>query len=1050
MRFLVLGPVEAHDGERLPLGGIKPRLMLAALLMEAGRVVAADRLIDILWPDDPPETSRALLHTYAASLRRVLNRTDDTLITRSPGYLLQVDPTAVDSAIFASMVTGARTQASRGHPAEAIRIYREAEALWRGPAYSGLVSPAISAEAARLDALRLSAVEERIDLELATGREREVVAELTALVAAHPTHERLRARLMVALYRLGRQAEALSVFHEGRVALVDQLGIDPGADLQRTYDAILRGDAGLLLPRSPSSTVGAPPQDPPVRAALGGDEPTTGPPAADRPAAADPLGTARPPTTGAPIPAQLPIMPADFTGRAAQVDELVGALTGPAHATPICVIAGRSGTGKSTLALRVAHDVAPSFRDGQLYVNLRGWAEHPAAPVEVLGRFLRALGADPLSLPEDLDERAERFRSMVAGRRMLLVLDDAASEAQIRPLLPGCATSAVLITSRRRLLGLAGASHWEIDVLEPDEALSLLGRVAGTARIAAEPDRAKELVSLCGCLPLAVRIVGARLAGRPHWTLASMAERLSDETCRLDELSVADQQVRAGIEVTYRGLDNRAQAALRALSWLDLPDFPPWIVGPLLDVRCQDGDDAVEALVDAHLLDVVQVDPLGQPRYRIHELIQVYARQQASRADTPQRRDQSVRRLLGTWLWLIGQISDNAPIGEIPFATAPHVVCPAEPAVARTVLAAPAAWLEAEQSTLVAGVERAAALGLVDVSVALATALCGSIFTVGNQFEAWNRTHTAALTAARQAGDRAAEAILLTQLGQLAYAQDDYTPAQQHLLESLSLFRELDDARGVATAQASLGWVCREQGRLTEALHFLRPAHAYFATTELDSATGYTARLIGTTYLEQGDFPAARDALTQAITAYRRRGSRHGEALAVRSFGLLHRAVGELDAALELSQRALAILRSVADEKHEAYALQSVAKVLIRMSRGDEAETMLDQALEICEQLADYWGIAFMLRTRGERHLAAGRLTLAEEDLTAAIKLWEERDVALMPARARRDLADVLEARGDAEGAAAMRRAALATFRTYGAREYGELTTACRPATENL
>jgi DNA-binding SARP family transcriptional activator/tetratricopeptide (TPR) repeat protein len=1022
VRFRVLGPIEAYDGDSVrPLPGGKARLLLAALLTEPGRVVPTDRLVDILWPEDPPETCRALIHTYVATLRRSLSQKDDLVLTRPPGYLVRIGPDDLDSSTFEGLVTDARKCAASGGSAEAIRAFREAESVWRGPAYAGIDAPTIVAEATRLEALRLAGTEERIDLELGLGRERDLLAELTGLVAAHPRHERLRARLMVVLYRLGRQADALATYHEGRDALVDALGIEPGPELQRTHGAILRGDPTLLPPAGASQT---------VRTA-GASNPAT--------------PASRAPRYSPNVPAQLPIVPADFTGRAAAVTELMDLLAidpEVARAARTTIITGRSGAGKSTLALRVAHDLAPSFPDGQLYVDLRGASDNPTPPVEVLGRFLRALGADPAALPDSLEERAEHFRTMLSARQVLVVLDDAAGESQVRPLLPGGPGNAVVVTSRRRLPGLAGAAHLELGVLDMDEAVALLGLVGGSARVADEPDHARQLVALCGCLPLAVRIVGARLASRPHWTLAAMAARLGDETRRLDELAVADQQVRAGIEVTYRGLDARAQAALRALSWMDLPDFPAWIAARLLDVPTPEGEDAVEALVDAHLLDVTQVDAVGQARYRIHNLIQIYAREQAVTTDPADQRDAAVRRLMGTWLWLIDQITASTPPGAIPFAPELPRIHPADPDATRPVITAPAVWLDAEQPTLVAAVERSAALGLIDVSVALATALCGSVFSLGNQFEAWGRTHTAALAAAREAGDRAAEALLLVQLGQLHYTQDDYPPAHRYLLESLSLFRELGDARGEATAQASLGWICREQGRLAEALHFLGQAHTYFTATSLDSASGYTGRLIGTTYLEQGYFEGARAALTESVAAYRRCGSRHGEALSVRSLGLVHRAIGELDAALTLCQEALDILVAVGDEKHEAYGLQGVAKTMIRLGRVDEALPRLDRALSISSRLDDIWGVAFMLRTRGEAHLAAGRLTQAEVDLTEAIRVWTELDVTVMRARAERDLAAVLEARGAHAAAAVVRQRALATFKAHGAREFDEITAA--------
>lgn len=1026
VRFRVLGPVEAYDGQTcLSLGGAKPRLLLAALLSEPDRVLPAERLIDILWGDDPPKTARALIHTYVKTLRHALNQPGgEVIVTRPPGYMVRVGPDELDSVAFERLVTAGREAARAGDREQAVHHFHAAEALWQGAAYGGIGESVLATEAARLETLRLAAVEERITVEMALDRAAELVGELTALVGVHRTHERLRARLMVVLYRLGRQADALATYHDGRNELVEQLGIDPGPELQRVHDAILRADPDLLSPTL------SPPHQPSQLDARFEEQPA-------------------PPRTGAltevDVPGQLPAVPADFTGRADQITTLKHHLTVDGHApaaSVVCVIAGMGGAGKSTLALRVGHDLAHAFPDGQLYADLRGTTGHPAQPVEVLGRFLRALGVDTSAVPEPVDERSDRLRSVLATRRVLVVLDDARDERQVRPLLPGGAGNTVLVTSRRRLPGLASVMHLDLDMLEEAEAVTLLGRIAGQARVAADPRGAAELIRLCGRLPLALRVVGARLAGRPHWTLASMAARLADERRRLDELAVADQQVRAGIAITYEGLDRPARAALRLLSIMGVPDFPAWVVAPLLDIPLPEAEDVIERLVDAHVVDFARLDALGVARYRIHELIRVYSIERLSADSTPAEVAGSVRRLLGMWLWLIGRITEVAPTGAIPFAPEQPRVHRPDPVVAEPILAQPAAWLEGEQPALVAAVETAAGLGLVDASVALASALCGSVFAFGNEFEAWRRTHTAALAAARAAADQTAEAVLIAQLGQLCYTQDDYAGAHGHLLDALTIFRAQGDARGEATVQASLGWVCREQGRLRESLHFLRQAHAHFSTTSLDSAIGYTGRLIGTTRLEQGDFAQAHTDLTDAADAYRRLGSRQGEALAVRSIGLVHRAMGQLDEALAASLESLATFRSLHDEKHEAYSLQSVAKTLIRLGRVAEALPMLGQALSTCERLGDTWGVAFMLRTRGELHLAAGRLAEAEADLTTAIHQWQALDVTLMPARAERDLATLLERRGDHPAAQVVRQRAMQTFKACGAREYSELTLA--------
>jgi DNA-binding SARP family transcriptional activator len=504
LEYRLLGPVEAWwGGMPVRLGGPKPRALLAVLLLRAGQVVPADALVDAIWGEEPPDTARALVQSYVSALRRALpGEAGETIQTRSPGYVLEPGPGRVDLVRFEELTAQGRRAAAEGDHRSAARALREALALWRGPALGG-VGGALRGEAVRLEEARQAALEERISAELEiAGQEADLATELTALVAAHPTRERLRGQLMLALYRLGRQADALAVYGEGRAVLADELGIDPGPELNRMHEAVLRADPGLL----------------PGRRAVG------------------PTPAAR--TGGAPRPVSLlPPALGDFTGRETESAQVAEWLTGPRGAMPVVVVSGPAGVGKSALAVQAAHRVAERYPDGQLYAELHGFSE-PVPPGEVLGRLLRALGADP---PEDPAERGDLFRSLVAGRRVLLVLDDAGSESQVRPLLPGSASCGVLVTSRTRLGGLVGARRTDLDVLDDVCGLELLARVIGTTwGDPREESAARRIVDLCGGLPLALRIAGARLAIRRHWTPSMLADRLADEHRRLDELSVGD------------------------------------------------------------------------------------------------------------------------------------------------------------------------------------------------------------------------------------------------------------------------------------------------------------------------------------------------------------------------------------------------------------------------------------------------------------------------------------------------------------------------------
>lgn len=1009
--YRLLGPVEVwRAGRRLDVGGPKPRALLAALLLEPGRVVSVDALIDAIWGESPPDTARSLIQSYVSALRRALSA--DAIETRPPGYLIHADATLVDRTAFDRLTAQGRQAAAEGdHPAAA-RLLADALALWRGPALGG-IGETLRAIADQLDEARQAAVEERIAAELAlTGRETELAAELTALVATHPTRERLRGQLMLVLYRLGRQADALAVYEEGRGALADELGIDPGPDLRKMYEAILRADEGLL-PAAPH---------------------VPGPAAKE---------------TAVPVAALLPPTIGDFTGRDTQLAGVRAALSGPRDAMPVVVVSGPGGIGKSTLGVRAAHQVADAYPDGQLYAELRG-ATDPVAPGEVLGRLLYALGADP---PDGDAERRDLFRSLVAGRRILLVLDDAGSESQVRPLLPGSATCGVLITGRARLGALPCTHRADLDVLDTEPGARFLGRVAGERFLRDEPDAVRRIVELCGGLPLAIRIAGARLATRRHWTARMLADRLADEHHRLDELAVGDLEVRAGLGLSYRALDAPARTALRRLGLLAAPDVAAWVVTALLDVPEAEAERVVEQLIDAQLLHCTGVDRAGQPRYRPHDLVRVYAAERADAEDPPAERAAAVGRALGAWLWLTGRAASATPSGAVELhrglldsggpggsvaGDLRQLVRPVGPEATQRALADPAAWFEAEADAIAAAVERAAALDLHTLACEAAAALCSSAYTVGNRFEAWWRTHDAALAAARRAEDSAGEALLLIGLGQLRYEQDRFPESQGYFQQAAKLCAELGDVRGRAAAFAGLGSALREEGRLRAAQETLVRAVEGFRRLHDDPGLGLSCRYAGSVQLELGDFEAARAFLGESLRAYRRLGSRRGESLTLRSLGLVHRALGEYAAAEELSGRAVDLLSTLGDPLMLAYAMQARAKSRIRLGRSAEAAAEIRGVLDVCRAHRDRFGEALALRTLGECELAAGRLDTADQHLTTAAAHWHELELPLPRARTLRDLAAAREAAGDRASARALRAEARDVFVAYEARERDE------------
>ncbi|MGN9840851.1 AfsR/SARP family transcriptional regulator [Nonomuraea sp. H19] len=1003
MDLRLLGPVEAWRADsEVPLGGAKPRALLAALLLDPGRVVPAERLMEAVWGEDPPPTARAVLQTYIASLRRSFENAEmaGVIVSHRAGYLADVPADAIDRNVFERHVAEGRRAAREERHREAADSMRTALALWRGPAFGGIGNSFLTAEAARLDELRLTVIEERVAADMAAGPAERLIDELTRLVALHPTRERLRRAHMVVLYRAGRQADALAVFREGRQALIEELGIEPGPELREAHELILRSDPSLLIAAEPETT-----------------------------------------TVAAPL-RQLPPPPPDFTGRDDEVATLRAHLTKPGS-MPVCVISGPGGAGKSALALHTAHEIAELYPDGQLHVELRGTSEAPATPEEVLGRLLRDLDPSATPLPPTLEERAARYRSLLAARRKLVVLEDAGSEGQVRPLLPGTAGCGVIVTSRSRLAGLAGATFIDLGVLHLAAAVELLSRIAGPDRVAAGSDAARRIVRQCGGLPLALRIAGARLASRRHWSAERLAERLADEQRRLDELAVGDQEVRASIGLSYELLPLPAKTVLRRLGLLGLPYFSAWVAAAAIESGQDEAEDLLEQLVDASLAGVQGVDATGQIRYRLHDLIRLFARERAEAEETEAARVATVTRVLGGWLWLIERLSKAAPTGWIPLRSSYRLTHPVDAEVEHAVLADPHGWFRTEEEPLIVAIELAAALDLHEIAVELASALSysfeGSQHVFDNPFAGLHRVHEAALAAARRGDNAIGQATLLAGLGQLLYERDRYAEAREHLGQALSMFRSAKDVRGEAATLTALGAACREQGYLPEALHFLHRAEELWAGQPDQAAMAHVKRLMGTVHLEQGDYRSSWTELNTALSLYREEGVRRGEGLTLRSISLYHRAKGELGQAEQTALQALDICDSIGDRLLVAYCQRALAKVRLRRGKHDEARTPLQEALSVARELGDRFGEACALRNLGELDLAEGRLYQAKNNLEESLRVWDAVSSAVFRARVLRDLANVHHALGDQATAELTRAEALEIFRLHGSREYGEL-----------
>ncbi|MGW0518273.1 AfsR/SARP family transcriptional regulator [Crossiella sp. NPDC003009] len=1009
MRFELLGPVRVLDdnGDEVGVGGPKPRVLLAALLLARGRMVPADRLLRILWDDNPPDTAGGVLQSYVARLRRSLKdaagAAAPVLATRPPGYLLELGEATLDLAEFERLTAQGRREIADGAAEAAAATLAGALALWQGPALSGLPGLFSETEAARLDDLRWTAVEDRAEALLALGRGAEVAGELSPLVADVPLRQRLRGQLMLALFRAGRQDAALEVYQQGRRAMVEQLGLEPGPELQRLQEAIVRCDESLHTAPGAAPVV------------------TTPRPAADW-------------TT----PGQLPPDIADFIGRAEHIATLRATLTAAGRrATPICLISGMSGVGKSTLAVRVAHEVRAEFPDGQLYVDLNA-VERAHLPVtEVLARFLRATGAPTAELPESTEERLSLFRTRLAARRVLLVLDNVTDLPQLNLLTPGAAGCGVLVTSRRRLLGVPGAVGVELDALRPAEAVELLGAVAGEARVDADLEAAQRVCELSGGLPLAVRTAGAKLVFRPQWTLRQLVDRLDDERRRLDELAVGDLKVRPSIGLAVRGLPADAQRAFWRLSLLDLPTFPSWVLGAALDLPPAAAEALLDELLDGYLVDFAGVDRAGQARYRIHDLVRLLGRELGESAETEDDRRAMLTRVISGWLALVRKASTEVPSGALPLLPVVELDwTPPEDAL-RAAAGAPGEWIETEQLGLTISIEQATAAGLGVPACALASALL-SFLTARQQFAEWLRARKVALEALRRAEDRRAEAALLVGLGHFCYERERFTEAGEHFEQAISRFELDGQRRGVAIARSGLATVRGEQGRFAEALDLLalaRPALAEAGDAEgLAYLDNRTARM----HLELGSFEAARSVGERVLTAYRELDNRRGQAWALRSLGLVHRAMGQWRRAAELSGESLTLFGATGDRLGAAYAQQALAKALLRLGETERARPLLDDALATVTALRDDFGQALLLRTLAELCLATGALSAAAAYVQEAELRWRGLDMALWRARTLLTWAELDRRRGFAADAETRQAEALRIFAELGSREAGE------------
>ncbi|MBE1591786.1 BTAD domain-containing putative transcriptional regulator [Nonomuraea angiospora] len=917
--FRLLGPVGIWSGGRsLGPSTAQQRSVLAMLLLHPGRTVPLDRLVEAVWDQEPPPSARNAIQGYVSRLRRVLAGIPGVeLVTSSPGYRLDLDPLRVDLYLSRHLVERARA----GGQDEAGPLLRRALELWSGPPLAGVAGEWLRETfGGPLEEERLAAVEERIAADLRLGLCREPLAELPVLIGEHPLRERLAYLMMAALHQDGRRAAALEVYRDARRRLVDGLGVEPGGELQELHQRILR------------------------------EEPDAEPPAA-------PVSAGPPPAA---VPAELPAAPASFTGRAEEVARVSAALAGDGPgAVRICQISGIGGVGKSSLAIHVAHALAGRYPDGQLYVDLHGASPQvvPVDPVEALGRFLRSLGVAGSAVPTDLEEAAGRFRSLTVGRRMLVILDNARDAAQVRPLLPGSPTCAVLVTSRRMLASFDGATQVSLDVLPNGDALALLGGIVGDGRIAAEPAAAAEVVRLCGGLPLALCLAAARLRARPSWQVSALAGRLASAHRRLDELRADDRGLRASFQAGYQELKSDADGIaaarmFRLLGLLDGPDLGLPTAAALAGLPEERAQRLLDLLVDARL-----VQERAPDRYDLHDLLRLFARERAAEEESEPARRLAVERALHHHLATARTAIEMLK----PAYTWRNEVGPSSltrPGLALETNEDLRAWVDAEEDNLLAAVGQTRGTPAAGLGVALAVTFAVPLYSTG-RWRGLLALSEAALRAAEHTAEPFDEAVVLGDLGWAHVCVGNQIVGIAHMNRSLAIHRRLGNKRRAAALLDHLGIAYRGAGRFDEAADHHRQAIAL-----MDDRYGQGAILthLGLVYQRAGRFAEAVEAGVRSVAILEETGAALDAVTALANLAEAYRLAGDPARAVAHHREALARYRAAGHggDYVEAESLWGLGHALSESGECDEARRLWRRAAAILHGLG--------LITAEERH----------------------------------------------------------------------------------
>ncbi|WP_235946631.1 AfsR/SARP family transcriptional regulator [Nocardia terrae] len=938
VRFTVLGPVEILGPDGSVPTAPRHRAVLAYLLLNAGRVCSAERLIDAVWGMDAPETARSQIHAGIAAIRRALRAAGapGVVVTRPAGYVALPETGQLDLQVFTDEVA-----AADGDPRVVIDRLRAALTLWHGDPLADIHADFVPAERARLIERRSVAFDKLMDAELAAGRHEDILDELIAQVGAFPFREKNSAQLVLALHRSGRQTDALVQARRFRTRLAEEQGLDPGRAFTELEQAVLRDDPALRPPTpGPAATPSAATTTVPANAETTSS--ATAPAAGTSPATgiASTNGTVS--ANDAP-PNFLPYDLPDFSGREAEVALLTAPPERSRPGTVITAIDGMAGAGKTALAVRISHLLAECHPDGQLFVDLQAHTAgaEPVTAEAALATLLHQLGLPYDRIPETSDARGARWRAEMARRKVVVVLDNVRDSEQVRPLLPGSSPSTVILTSRRRLVDLDGARALSVDMLPARDAVELFGRIVGP-RAAAEPAAVLDVLRLCGFLPLAVRIAAARLSHRPRWTVGYLADRLRDHRRRLAELTTADRGVAAAFALSYDQLPAEPQRMFRLLGLQPGHDIGPAAAGALAGCPLDDAETALEELLDAHV--ITQRQP---GRYTLHDLLREQARATAAVTEPPEAIDAALHRLLDHYLHTARDAVDLL----FPYTSGHRNPLPTSD-IEREPLAGPAAaaaWLDAERDNLVAAGCWAERHDSPAHAVGMAATLRPYVDGNGHHGEA-QRLHTAALTAAARLGDATARSRALTDLGWTAWRRGDYDTADEWSRQALTATRDAandyDHARALNTL-GNVAWRRRDP----------RAAREYFeAALDLARADGnrvgeaHVLGNLGPALDHTGDTDLARAHLNRALALHRELGNHRGEALVHTYLGTIDSRHGDHIAARGHHRRAAELYRALGSPTDEAAARNGLGVALC--DSGDPAAALAEHrtALELGDQ----------------------------------------------------------------------------------------------------